>query len=176
MLSEILKSVNENPKTVILILIGFIFIGSVSGGLWINNLHDSLEQTRKIADDRLKVIEDINRNKLLESKLNLKLAATDVAETELQIKDSIDVLIQNLEKTISKNDKLSEVDKKLLISEIKQKLSNFKVSFSGQIDKAMIPLVTAFSGNSISLYIRYTLLSLLVVSILVVLWLYSKKE
>lgn len=181
MLDEILKSVDDKPKTVILILIGFIFIGSISGGLWINNLHDSLNQTRILAEDRLKVIEDINRNKLIESKLNLKLAANDVADAELQVKDSLNALIVSLESTISTNTKLSEVDKQILISEIKQKLTKFKSSFGNQIDKAMNPLLTGSSdvGYSNTFYksrIFMYILFVIVLATIIILYTYRTKK
>ncbi len=179
MLDEILKSVDDKPKTVILILVGFIFIGSITGGLWINNLHDSLNQTRILAEDRLKVIEDINRNKLIESKLNLKLAANDVVDAELQVKDSLNALIVSLENTISTNTKLSEVDKQILISEIKQKLTKFKSSFGNQIDKAINPLLTGSSdvGSPNSLSERNIIYFLLVgLIIVIVLYFYHKNK
>lgn len=55
---EILKYAGERPKTVIVILLGIIAVGSIGGGIWIKNLQSGLEARDKYFSDRLVWIEE----------------------------------------------------------------------------------------------------------------------
>ncbi len=48
----------KHPQGVIVALLGIIIVGSVAGGLWIQNLRSSLEEKEKIFDARIRLTEE----------------------------------------------------------------------------------------------------------------------
>lgn len=66
LLEEVLKYSKTHGAAVIVVLVGVIVVGSVGGGLWIQNLNSALEQKDSLANQRATLVEERYRNRYSE--------------------------------------------------------------------------------------------------------------
>jgi hypothetical protein len=66
LISELLNYSREHAQTIIVILIGLIVIGSISGGLLIQNLNSSLSEKETLQRERINLIEERYRTSFAE--------------------------------------------------------------------------------------------------------------
>jgi hypothetical protein len=57
LIEEVLKYSNKHSRVVILTLLGVIISGSISGGLWIQNLNSLMSEREKIFEQRIQLLE-----------------------------------------------------------------------------------------------------------------------
>lgn len=172
MIGEILKYSKEHSQGVIVFLLGLLVIGSTCGGIWINNLHDSLEQTQKIADERYKLIAESNQNNLSSTKLNAKIAAFDIVYAERQIRDSLYILKSELVNDIMETKDFSIEEKQKMTEKVKRTIDGFNINFDKKIDKAVSPLLTGNQDIPSSLNHNSLIMYIGIVSFIVFLFLY----
>lgn len=105
-IDQFFKYSQEHPKQFIMLLLGLIMIGSISGGIWISNLTGVLSEKDELQQQRIAVIHAQND-------LDRKAGEIRVKEKELELKhiavffyqssDSILALVQSIDDDLSKS-------------------------------------------------------------------------
>jgi len=141
LINELLKYSKEQSQAVIVILIGLIIIGTISGGLWIQNLRSDLSEKEALQEERLKLTEERYRNSF-----------ADVATRFLTLED----IVKNLETTVySYKDNLDQIANEIkdivLSREINLEKRNKLISLSNNISNYTVQIMRGIEETKSSL-------------------------
>lgn len=128
-LTDLLRFADDNPRPIIVSLVGVIAVGTIAGGLWIKTLTSALDEAKQLSEERLALIEERyttglaalqSRNAVLEARLSkLEKLAKQLAALPEEVKDSSvrDELISNIARdaqdAIDESEKLQQLANQL---------------------------------------------------------------
>ncbi len=175
-LESILRYSEENSRSIVVILIGLIIIGSTGGGFWIRSLQTNLSEKDRLVNERLKLIEERYKSevhKIRSEFRTLHIRFSEMVSVFNQYKDNINNLTSLIKQSTNKSnidkfdiENISSAAEKLLqnFHYINRDLDFIELSTShlkSILPKSSIKFMSRYSCNLIRIFILFVIIVLI---------------